>query len=175
MRALIIISISIIAVSGLHAQSLKKYQVGNSGCSAYFFCNPGAFALEKSPDSSYVYTAECVGADSLNYGIICLKFSASATTSDLQTAEDVLISYLDYLKTSLNIVSAAGYGKGHRLKNREDTRGVIDYWKDKDGYKWKIKGWTNGKNLAVLYVYSKGDLPETRVNIFLDGLVLPGM
>ena len=164
-----------LAVSGLHGQELKKYQIGNSGCSTYFFCNPGTFDFAKTPDSSDVYTGDCIGTDSLDYGIICLKLSAGAQTTDLEAAERTLVSYLDYLKTTLNIVSSNGYGKGHRLKNREDTKGVIDYWKDKDGSNWKIKAWTNGKNLGVLYVLSKGELPESKVNIFLDGFMLPDM
>ena len=86
----------------------------------------------------------------------------------------MLVSYLDYLKKSLSITSAAGYGKGHKLKDREDTRGVIDYWKDKDN-NWKITGWTNGKFICVLYVYTKKDIPETKADVFLNSLLFPGM
>ena len=159
-------------VSGSHGQSLKKYSVGNSGCSAYFYCDPGKFDLAKSPDSSEVYTAECTN-DGVSYGIICVKLKEQIT--DMDAGEGVLISYLDYLKTSLNITSAAGYGKGHRLKNNENTRGVIDYWKDKDNENWKIKGWTDGKFICCMYVYSAKELNETKTNVFLDGLVLKGM
>jgi hypothetical protein len=59
------------------------------------------------------------------------------------------------------------------LKNKEATRGVIDYWEDKDGVSYKIKGWTDGKYIAVMYAYAKTELPDTKVNVFLDGLVLP--
>ena len=157
---------------GLHAQGLKKYAIDNSGCSAYFFCDPDTFDIEKSQDSSVVYTGECSN-DSIEYGEICVKLKQKP--DGLQASEDLLISYLDYLKTTLNITGAAGYGKGHRLKNRENTRGVIDYWADKDKNNWKIKGWTDGNYIAVMYAYSKKELPETKINIFLDGLVLPGM
>ncbi len=167
-----LILLAAIAIStGAYAQSLKKYPISKSGCSAYMFCDPGTFALDKSQDSSDVYTAECTNGN-VSYGIICVKLKEIIT--DLQDSEDMLINYLDYLKTSLNITEAAGYGKGHRLKNREDTRGVIDYWKDKDS-NWKIKGWTDGKYIACLYAYTRGELPETKVNVFLEGFVLPGM
>ncbi len=153
-------------------QSFKKYTIGNSACSGYFYCDPGTFKLEASPDGSDVYTGEC-GSEEIYYGIICVKLKDKI--NDMDGSEKMLISYLDYLKPSLNITSSAGYGKGHRLKNREDTRGVIDYWKDKDGFNWKIKGWTDGKIIAVMYAYAKKDLPENKVNLFLDGLLLPGM
>ncbi len=162
----------ILFAGNVYSQSLKKYPVSNSGCSAYFFCDPGTFQLEKSPDSSDVYTGEC-SKDSVSFGIICVKVKDKIT--DLQTSEDVLIQYLDYLKGSLKITSAAGYGKGHKLKNRDDIRGVIDYWVDGDAVNWKVKGWTNGKYIAVMYVYTKGNVPETKANIFLDGLMFPGM
>lgn len=170
MKRILIALIIILCTSNLHAQSLKKYAVGNSGCSAYFLCKPDTFALDKSPDSSDVYTGECQ-ADGQAYGIICVKMREKIP--DLNTSEQTLVAYLDFLKTSLNIVSAAGYGKGHRLKKREDTRGIIDYWKDKDGDNWKVKGWTDGRYIAVMYTYSKKEVDETKANVFLDGLVLP--
>jgi hypothetical protein len=85
----------------------------------------------------------------------------------------MLIDYLDYLKGAFNITKSAGYGKGHRLNGREDTRGVIDYWVDKDKANWKVKGWTDGKFITIMYGFSAKELPETKVNTFLDGLILP--
>jgi hypothetical protein len=172
MKPFIYSLIFLLSASSSDGQSLKKYPISGSGCSAYFFCDPGAFALDKSPDSSDVYTGECA-TDDISYGIICVKLKEQI--SDMQTSEDVLITYLDYLKKSLEITSAAGYGKGHRLKNKENTRGVIDYWKDKAGENWKVKGWTDGRYICCMYAYAKKDLPETKVNVFLEGLVLPGM
>ena len=73
----------------------------------------------------------------------------------------------------MKITKSAGYGKGHRLKDNENTRGVIDYWEDNDKNNWKVKGWTDGKFICVLYAYSSKELPEQKVNVFLDGFRLP--
>lgn len=154
------------------AQALKKYPISNSGCSVYMLCDPGKFDEELSEDSSKVYTAECV-KDDIRYGIICAKLLHEV--NDLSDAEEVTISYLDYLKLEFEIETAAGYGKGHQLNNNENTRGIIDYWKDNKNVNWKIKAWTDGKFICVLYANSKKELPEEKVNIFLDGLRLPGM
>lgn len=151
------------------SQSLKKYPVSKSGCSYYNYCD-AKFDISKSTDSSDIYTGECVAAD-VTYGIICVKLLNPVT--DLQMAEDLLIAYMDFLKQSFEITSAAGYGKGHRLNNNENTRGIIDYWKDKENDGWKVKGWTDGKIVAVMYAYSKKELPETKVNVFLDGFRFP--
>lgn len=86
--------------------------------------------------------------------MICIKLKEAV--EDIQQAEDISICYLDYLKKTFDIVSATGYGKGHRLQGKENTRGIIDCWKDKEGYGWKIKAWTEGKFIGVLYVYAKG-------------------
>ena len=155
----------VLSMTVVCAQSLKKYAIGNSGCSAYFLCKPDTFSVTKSQDSSDVYNGECQNGETY-YGVICVKLKEKI--SDMETSEQTLIAYLDYLKQALNINTAAGYGKGYKLRNREDTRGVIDYWQDKDKDNWKVKGWTDGKYIAVMYAYSKKELEETKVNVFFS-------
>jgi hypothetical protein len=156
--------------SGSSGQSIKKYEIGSTGYFAYFYCDPGPFEERYSEDSSIVYTAQCT-SDSTTYGVIFVKLTSPI--SDLSAAENLLVSYLDYLKKTFNISSFAGYGKGHRLRGREDTRGIIDYWKDEARNDWKIKGWTDGKIISVLFARGKKQLPETKVNVFLDGILTP--
>ena len=151
-----------------YSQSLKKVPIGNSGCSLYSYCET-KFTVEKSTDSSLVYTGECV-KDEVSYGAICVKLLHPV--DDLTMAEDLVISYLDYLKESFGITKAAGYGKGHRLNNNEQTRGVIDYWEDKDLDHWKVKAWTDGQYIGFMYAYGKKELPESKVNVFLDSFRL---
>lgn len=155
-----------------HAQSLKKYPISNSGCSLYMYCNPERFDFDYSEDSSKVYTGECVNTE-VNYGIICIKLLKPI--DNLEAAEEMMISYLDFLKADFHVKSSAGYGKGHMLNKNENTRGIVDYWKDTENNNWKIKAWTDGKYIGVLYAFSQKELPETRVNVFLDGFRLPGM
>jgi hypothetical protein len=158
--------------TGSFGQSLRKYAINETGCAVYLFCDPGTFGMSYSDDSSKVYTGTCI-TDNTSYGIICVKLKQAVPA--MTDAEELLVSYLDYLKTSYKITSSAGYGKGHRLKDREDTRGIIDYWKDDEKNNWKIKGWTDGKFIAVLYTYSQTELNESKVNVFLDSFRLPGM
>ena len=171
MKIILSFTLSLFCIFTGHSKSLKKYPISNSGCSLYIYCEP-KFSVEKSTDSSLVFTGECV-KDDISYGVVCVKLLNPV--SDLTMAEDLLISYLDYLKENFNIINAAGYGKGHRLNNKENTRGILDYWEDKDKDKWKIKAWTDGKYIGFIYAYSKKELPEAKVNIFLDSFRLPGM
>ena len=158
-----------------NAQNLKKVpikdSVYNSGCFVYTNC-VFQFETEYSEDSSLVYVSECE-KDNVNYGVICVKLSQPA--DNLDRAEESLINYLDYLKTSYKISKAAGYGRGHRLAGNENTRGVLDYWEDGEKNNWKIKAWTNGKFIGVLYGYSSKELPESILNVFLDSFRFPGM
>jgi len=157
----------------LQGQTIKKYTIGNSGCAIYMFCDPGEFEVTYSEDSSVVFTGECK-PDSVSYGLICVKLKEAIPAGD--NSEMLLISYLDYLKTAFTVKSAAGYGKGHTMEKKPEARGVIDYWTDAEGNEYKVKGWTDGKFIAVLYVFSNGKLNYLpKQDIFLNGFRFPGM
>lgn len=153
-------------------QTIKKYSISNSGCSIYMYCEPPRFDIDKSEDSSLVYTSECP-ANGVLYGVICIKLLEAV--NDLKKAEELVSDYLDYLKLNFEIKKATGYGKDHRLNNNENTRGIIDYWEDAQKNNWKVKAWTDGKFIGVLYAHSVKELPETKVDVFLNGLRFPGM
>jgi hypothetical protein len=153
-----------------NGQTIKKYPVGNSGCSAYIYCQP-KFEASKSQDSSQVYSGECI-QDGISYGVICVKLLQPVTELDM--AESLIIQYADYLKSSFEITGGASYGKGLRLNNNEATRGIMAYWEDAEKNNWKIKAWTDGHFIGFLYAYSKKELIEPKVNLFLDSFKIPG-
>lgn len=150
-------------------QGLRKDSISNSGCTLYMYCDI-KYEIKKSEDSSQLYTGECTVGD-ITYGVICVRLLTPI--AELTMAEDLLIAYLDYLKSNFEIVKSAGYSRGQRLNNNENTRGIIDYWEDAELNKWKIKAWTDGKYIGVLYAKSKKELPDTKVNVFLDSFGLP--
>ncbi len=171
MRIFLIAIAAILYINTAFAQGLKKYPIGKSGCSAYFYCDPGGFELSKSADSSDMLTGECMSVD-MHFGLICVKLRKR--TKNMDAAEQVLTDYIDFLKGPLDIASAAGYGRGHILKNNEQTRGVLDYWKDKSNNNWKIKGWTDGKYIVFMYVYTAQLINEFKGDAFLNSLEFPG-
>lgn len=154
-----------------YGQGIKKVPISTSGCSIYTYCT-FQFEKEYSEDSSEVYVSECV-KDDMTYGVICVKLLQAVDS--LEVAEESMINYLNYLKTSFKILKSAGYGKGHHLNNNENTRGVLDYWEDAEKKNWKVKAWTDGKYIGVLYGYSAKELSEQKLNLFLDSFRLPGM
>ncbi len=170
MKTSLLLAAFLIAVTS-HGQTPRKYPISNSGCFLYSYCE-SKYKIDYSDDSSKVYTGECLSGDVI-YGVICIKLLNPV--SNLNVAEDMMISYVDFLKGNFSITRSAGYGKGHRLNNNENTRGILDYWEDKEKDHWKIKAWTDGKYIGFLYAYSKKELLETKVNLFLDSFRLPGM
>jgi hypothetical protein len=165
----LLVAVLLVGLAGANAQSLKKYPVGNSGCFYYGFCE-AKLNLSYSPDSSKLWTGGC-GVDALVYDLICVQLKERI--SDLPVAEDVLIQYLNFLKQQLGVKEAAGYGKGHRLQGSEETRGVIDYWKYDTGENVKVKGWIDGRFIAVMLVSSKGEIPVNKSEVYLDGFRFP--
>ena len=145
-----------------------KTAVGLCGCSLY--APPGLTfdAPEKSPDNADVWTGE-VTVDGWAFGAIVVKFATPmvATPDEL---EALLVNYTEFLRGQLEITGNVGVGRGHTQADHPTARGIIDYWTDKDGDAWAIKGWVDAERLAVLFVRGKGAYPYfTAQQLYLDG------
>lgn len=171
MRILLLIILSA-ANSLIFAQDPARVAISTSGCAVDVFCFPGRFDVYDLEDGSTVYADDCE-KDGVTYGIYCVKLKKPI--SNLDAAEDTIITYLDFLKLDYGIVKGKGYEKGHKLKKEENTRGIFDTWEDAEKNKWKIKAWTNGNFICVLHVHSSKELPEKKTEIFLEGIRFPGM
>ena len=155
-----------------NSQGLKKYPIGNSGCSLYMFCDPGKFDMSYSEDSSKVYTGACQYKNFV-YGIICVQLKEIVSAKD--EGEGLLESYLDFLKQQFSIKETTGYGKGMHLNNRENITGIIDYWRGENKNHWSVQGWTDGNILAVLYVKGNEQPDFNKQKLFFNGFRFPGM
>jgi hypothetical protein len=45
---------------------------------------------------------------------------------------------------------------------------MVDYWQDEEGLDWKVKGYTDGRIIAVLYVKNINDISVEKQDKFLD-------
>lgn len=166
------LSLFLFCLSFIYVQAQTRVAIANTGCTAEVYCAPGRFDVYEVEDGSTVYADDCE-TDGVTYGIYCVKLKVPVT--DLSAAEDTVITYLDFLKLDYGIVKSKGYDKGHELKKDKGTRGIYDTWEDADKNKWKVRGWTNGSYICVLYMYSAKELPEKKAEVFLEGLRFPGM
>lgn len=172
MRKLILFLFFATCCINLTAQDATKVAISNTGCTVQVFCFPGRFDSYDLEDGSTVYADDCE-KEGVTYGIYCVKLKK--TISDLDAAEDTIKTYLDFLKLDYGIVKGKGYDKGHKLNKNDATRGVFDSWEDADKNKWKIRAWTNGSFICILYIFSGKELPDKKSEIYLEGLRFPGM
>lgn len=149
--------------------SFRKYPVESTGCFLYLLTPPGNWSVEKSEDGSDVYT-HSQEVENFSYDVIAVKFADPLTGAVREELEDLLISYLDFLKGQFEVSESIGYGRGHQLPGDETAIGVLDFWKGADGSQTKIKGWINEGFLAVLLVSGTTDPSENAyTDVFLNG------
>jgi hypothetical protein len=151
------------------APRLTKTAIGESGCHAYLPPGSETFDVSNSEDGSTLYTGDFL-VDEYSYGLIVVKLSQDAQIATQEDKEALLTSYMDYLQVTFAITSSVGYGKGHTLEKYPEATGVLDYWIDEDATEWVVKGWCDGKTLAIMMLYGPGAYPSYNVqNMFLDG------
>ncbi len=165
-----IISLSLLFVSLAFAQTPRfaKYQIGETGYFSYFPGDPGKFEVQKTEDDLLLYLGE-TEVQACKYGLIMVLFENKLAGSGKKELLDLLIAYLDYLKTSFEITESAGYGKGHTMESNPEAQGVIDYWENVEGIKFVVKGWIDKNALCFLYISGKEEPNYNYQSLFLNG------
>jgi hypothetical protein len=109
-----------------------------------------------------VQVNECNDNDA-TYGIISIKLKKAF--AQLQQAQTVLIEFIEQLQPTFGVLHTTGL-----QAEWESTHvSVTDYWQDADGQDWKVKGWTDGKTMAVFYIKNIGQVTVARESYFLNG------
>jgi hypothetical protein len=145
-----------------------KSKIGKSTCSAYFPVENPQFDITYSEDKSVVTTWDSlIGTHS--FAMIHVQLSEPFT--DSLERQNVLVSYLDFLKTNFNVTGSAGYGFGHTLSSDPQTQGLIDFWQDDEGTEYSVKAWVNANFITIYFVYGKGEYEYYTVkDLFFNGL-----
>lgn len=170
-RTLLLFSFSM-AYAITHAQTAATVPISNTGCTMQVYCFPGRFDTYELEDGSTAYADDCE-IENITYGIYCVKFKKPI--GDLAAAEDTVISYLNFLKLDYGIVKSKEYDKEDKLNTNKNVRGIHDTWEDGEKNKWKIKAWTDGNFIVVLYMHSPKEIPDKKTEVYLNGLRFPGM
>jgi hypothetical protein len=169
-----IFTLVFILIVAIHANAqygnIRKYQIEQTGCYCYLPADPGKFDEQHSDDGQLMYTKE-VYVNDVTFGIIAVFLNESFAASSADDLKSLLVSYMDFLKQQFEITGAAGYGYGHTMDSNPKAQGIIDFWEDKDGKEYAVKGWIDNNALAFLYVKGK-ELPNYNVqSLFLNGFV----
>lgn len=141
---------------------LTKIVFGKMGYNASM---PDGFTWSSTtttPDSSLVYTGEKDVTNGFSFGAVAVRYSEFDNSSP-DELEEMLITYMDSLKKPWNITKASGYGRNQLMISDNKARGVIDYWTDKDGHEYALKGWISKYGLCVMYIKGPNIYPHTQV------------
>ncbi len=166
--------IATLATSQTSTPRLSKYFIDRSGHALYLPAKPNKVEISYSPDSSKVYTINCIDTTqkaNFYFGAIVVDLKESIVGNE----ENILEKYLDYLKSNFKIKESAGYGKGHILETHPAAKGMIDYWRDEEGNEWKITGWADANTIVVMYEYGAKEYPIFNiVDLFMKGFRFKG-
>jgi hypothetical protein len=172
MKKLFVFTILLFSSFLVNAQygNFRKYKIAETACFCYFPSNPGKFEEQQSEDGQLMYLAE-VEVNENTFGIITVLLNESFSSTPAKELNDLLVSYMDYLKQTFEITSSAGYGFGHTLESNPKAQGILDYWKDKNNKELVVKGWIDNGVIAFLYIRGL-NLPNQNVqSLFLNGFI----
>jgi hypothetical protein len=144
------------------SKKFKNYFIGNTGCSVLLFPNAEfETIITASGDQLYFQRSR---EKKVTYGLICVRLHREY---ELDEATEMLNNYIDKLRGPFFILHHIGLRKDIDW-NTSTSRTVVDYWQDADKHDWKVKGYTDGRFMAVLYVKNINHVEVAKQDLFLD-------
>ena len=141
---------------------IKHYKVGQSGCSTLLHSREKTLHIRYTKQGDKIYFNEYM-ADGVTYGTICVQMKDAYA---LCNARNILINYLSQVRKPMGIV----HNFSMEIEKTRSLIAVTDYWQDENSIDWKIKGYTNGKVVALLYVKNINNASVKNHDAFLNGL-----
>ncbi len=141
----------------------RRTIIGDTNCSVQFF--PDAeFDFTQTEAGDQLYFAEHTDKK-VRYGVLCASLSSKLPLAE---AQDVLTTYLSRLQKPFHALYNTGINPCQTWTQGDDCVKMIDYWQDEDNFDWKVKGYTDGETIAVLYVKNISELEVDKQDQFLD-------
>jgi hypothetical protein len=125
--------------------------------------------FNKTKTGDLLQVSECKEND-VTFGVIAIRLKERYC--NLNEAENVLIHFMQQLQPVFAIMHTTGVCTTNKMATH--TTAVIDYWQDVERKDWKVKGWTNGRSMAILYIKNIGRVPVAKEEHFLNGAVFTG-
>ena len=138
----------------------RRYMICN-GCSTLLHSGAKTFQVRHTKDGDKLYFNE-YSEDGVTYGLICVQMPEFYP---MEEAERILVQYVNRVRKPLQISHTS-------LMEAERFAGMTtltDYWQDRAGFDWKVKGYTNGKIVSLLYVKNITDTSVKNHDAYLEG------
>ncbi len=139
--------------------ALKRYIIGDADCSSLLF--DGLVHTHKTADGDRLHFYE-QDVHGVCYGFIVVKLNQP---QPIDTAGKMLVEYLAGVRKPWEIV----HGSEVDVDCYDAYSIATDYCQDAQGRDWKLRGYTNGSTLAVLYAKNIGVAPVHEHDAFLNG------
>jgi hypothetical protein len=143
------------------APKFKRYVIGQSRCSSLLLSGSNTLHINYTKEGDKIYFTDDT-VNGVTYGLICVHMKDVYT---LRQAQAILVQYIDRARKPLGIAHTVSM----EIKKVAGQVIITDYWQDKQGKDWKIKGFTNGKTVAVLYVQNVAEARVKEHDAFLNG------
>jgi len=140
--------------------------IGDTGCSIQF--TNADFEKTLTSSGEDLFFNEYISSR-ITYGAICIRMKQRYS---LEQAAGMLGEYINKLRGPFYIFHSVGHEAAADW-NHAGSASLVDYWQDAVGVDCKVKGYTDGQFLAVLYVKNIGEADVTKVDAFLDSFHFP--
>ncbi|WP_162944849.1 hypothetical protein [Flavisolibacter nicotianae] len=131
------------------------------GCSALLHPAAKRLHVRRTKDGDrLLFNEHKIGT--VKYGMICVQLNK---VYSLEKSEEILVNFINRCRKPLQIEC----NQSMEIEQGAGQLCLTDYWQDKDGIDWKIKGSTNGKIISLLYVRNITDTTVTSHDAFLNG------
>lgn len=131
------------------------------GCSALLNSGAKTLHIRYTREGDKLFFNE-YAVDGVTYGMVCVQMKDLYT---LERAEHILVQFVSRARRPLHIACNTSM----EVETTKRLVTVTDYWQDKAGIDWKIKGYTNGKVIALLYVKNITDTTIKNHDAYLNG------
>lgn len=143
----------------------KRYIIGNSGCSSLLPSDRNTLHIKNTNEGDKVYFNES-NLGNVTYGLITVQMKNVYT---LKQAEEILVQYINRCRKPFGIF----YTISMQVENMAGKLVITDYWQDEKNIDWKIKGYTDGQSLCLLYVKNIADASVKDHDNFLNSFRFP--
>ena len=169
MKNLIFLLASTVAYNySASAKKSRKFLTSKTEIPDFIFSNPGFINTAQSENGDIMHMGECNEND-VTYGLI--RIQPKDNFENINDAATVLTSFMHRLQPAMNIKHS--FGLGSIDAGSQNTSCFADYWQDKDMIDWKVKGWTDGYALTVLYIRNIGNAKVEKEEIFFNEFKIP--
>ena len=169
MENLVLLLATTLAFRYKTSKRFRTFEIGNTGATVRLPKNFDGFEHSLTAHGDDFFLGE--GHEgAVQYGVLYIRLKEPMENLEAQT---LMTTYLEKLQGPMNIDHNTGYHYCLNAPDASPVRKIQDYWQDKWGRDWKVKGYTDGNFMAVLYVQNISDVVVKRQDFFLDSLTVP--